>query len=69
MLSGPYDHWDWRMILECLLIAVTNPRFINIVAENMVYRLDNQLSIYSERRFFSIPNKPINVWIVIWSDH
>ena len=61
MLSAPYNQWNWKIILECFLIAVTEPKFINIVADGIIYRLENHFSMYADRRSFFIPNLPINV--------
>lgn len=61
MLSKPPETWKWNDILECLLIATTQPSYINMVADTIIYRLDNQLSFYPDRRTYGIANLPINV--------
>lgn len=63
MLSQPPETWKWNDILECLLIATTQPSYINMVADTIIYRLDNQLSFYPDRRTYGIANLPINVFL------
>ena len=67
MLSQPPETWKWNDILECLLISTTQPSYINMVVDTIIYRLDNQLSFYPDRRTYGIANLPINVFLSILS--